>query len=134
MLRIVENPYMKFMDIESGAFIALGFFEDKLYCVMLKDESVITLYRKDEKKVKFKNKERKMEVLLRIPLEGYEIKEFEDTGTMLIARKGLSGRPDYSLEGKGFVIEFKNGLVYVIDIYDPKVAKVFRERLLLDCA
>ncbi len=41
---------MKFMDIESGAFIALGFVEDKLYCVMLKDESVITLYRKDEKK------------------------------------------------------------------------------------
>ncbi len=50
-----------------------------------------------------------MEVFLKISLKDYEIKEFEDTGTIIIVKKGLSGKPDYSIDGDGFVVEFKNG-------------------------
>ena len=64
-----------------------------------------------------------MDLLLRLSPEDYEIKEFPDTGTMLIVHKGVKGRPDYSLEGDGFVIEFKDGLIYTVDVYDPEVAK-----------
>lgn len=49
-----------------------------------------------------------MEVFLKISLRDYGIKEFEDTGTIIIVKKGLSGKPDYSIEGGGFVVEFKN--------------------------
>ncbi len=72
-----------------------------------------------------------MEVFLKISLKDYGIKEFEDTGTIIIVKKGLSGKPDYSIEGGGFVVEFKNGEIYIIDIYDPEVARNFREKLSL---
>ncbi len=72
-----------------------------------------------------------MELLLRIDLEDYEVKEYPDTGTILVFRKGVEGEPDYSIEGEGFVVEFKDGLVYTIDIYDPEVAKEFKDRYLL---
>ncbi len=72
-----------------------------------------------------------MELLLRLPLEGYEVKEYPDTRTILVVKKGVRGEPDYSLEGDGFVIEFKNGEVYTIDIYEPEVAQRFREKHLL---
>ncbi len=72
-----------------------------------------------------------MEVFLKISLRDYGIKEFEDTGTIIIVKKGLSGKPDYSIDGEGFVVEFKNGEIYIIDIYDPEVARNFREKLSL---
>ena len=72
-----------------------------------------------------------MELLLKIPLEDYEIKEYPETGTMLIVRKGMKGEPDYSIEGEGMVIEFKDGQIYTIDIYDSEVAKKLREELVL---
>ncbi|MEJ7619309.1 MAG: hypothetical protein WKI46_00635 [Aquificaceae bacterium] len=72
-----------------------------------------------------------MEMFLKISLKDYEIKEFEDTGTIIIVKKRLSGKPDYSIEGEGFVVEFKNGEIYTIDIYDPEVARNFREKLSL---
>ena len=37
--------------------------------------------------VKFKSKRWKMELFLKIPLKDYEIKEFEDTGTIVIVKK-----------------------------------------------
>ncbi len=55
-----------------------------------------------------------MELFLKIPLKDYEIKEFEDTGTIVIVKKGLSGKPDYSIERDGFVVEFKDGEIYNI--------------------
>ena len=72
-----------------------------------------------------------MELSLKIPLEGYEMREYEDTGTILIVRKGMTGEPEYSVEGEGFVIEFKEGKIYTIDIYDPEVARKVREHLYL---
>ncbi|QID33762.1 hypothetical protein [Pampinifervens florentissimum] len=72
-----------------------------------------------------------MEVFLKISLRDYGIKEFEDTGMIIIVKKGLSGKPDYSIDGEGFVVEFKNGEIYIIDIYDPEVARNFREKLSL---
>ncbi len=72
-----------------------------------------------------------MELLLRINLENYEVKEYSDTGTILATRKGVEGEPDYSIEGEGFVVEFKDGSVYTVDIYDPEVAKEFKDRYLL---
>ncbi|GAB6066227.1 hypothetical protein JCM9492_13200 [Aquifex pyrophilus] len=72
-----------------------------------------------------------MELLLKIPLEDYEIKEYPDTGTILIVRKGMKGEPDYSIEGEGMVIEFKDGQIYTIDVYDPELAKRFREEMVL---
>jgi len=71
-----------------------------------------------------------MELLLGIKLEDkdYEIREYPDTGTLLIIRKGMGGEPDYSIEGEGFVVEFKDGEIYSVDVYDPEVAsKVKRE-------
>ncbi|RMH06672.1 MAG: hypothetical protein D6699_02140 [Aquificota bacterium] len=72
-----------------------------------------------------------MELRIRIPLEGYEVKSYEDTGTMLIFRKDLSGEPDYAIEGDGFVIEFKNGEIYTIDVYDPETAKRLKKEFTL---
>ncbi len=72
-----------------------------------------------------------MELLLKVPLEDFEIREYPETGTMLIVRKGMKGKPDYSIEGEGMVIEFKNGQIYAIDIYDPEVVKKLREELVL---
>ena len=72
-----------------------------------------------------------MELLLKIDLEDYEMREYPDTGTILVVKKGMDGEPDYSVEGEGFVMEFKNGVVYTIDIYDPDVAKKFKDRYLL---
>ncbi len=72
-----------------------------------------------------------MELSLKIPLKDYEIREYGDTGTILIVRRGMKGEPEYSLEGEGFVIEFKEGKIYTIDIYDPEVAKRVREHLSL---
>ncbi len=72
-----------------------------------------------------------MELLLKIDLEDYEIREYPDTGTILVVKKGMDGEPDYSVEGEGFVMEFKDGMVYTIDIYDPDVAKKFKDRYLL---
>ena len=69
------------------------------------------------------------ELLLKLPLEDYEIKEYPETGTILIVRKGVKGLPDYSVEGEGITIEFKDGQIYAIDIYDPSVAKKFKENL-----
>ncbi|WP_164930565.1 hypothetical protein [Aquifex aeolicus] len=74
-----------------------------------------------------------MELLLKIPLEKekYEIKEYPETGTMLIVHKDLRGEPDYSIEGEGLVIEFKNGEIYTIDVYDPEVARKIKQELVL---
>ena len=68
------------------------------------------------------------ELLLKLPLEDFEIKEYPDTGTILIVRKGMKGLPDYSVEAEGATIEFKEGQIYAIDIYDPIVAKKFKEK------
>ena len=70
-----------------------------------------------------------MELLLKIPLEEYEIREYPETGTMLIIRKGMNGKPDYSIEREGMVIEFKDGQIYTIDIYEPEVAKKLKKKL-----
>jgi len=74
-----------------------------------------------------------MELLLGITLEDdeYEIKRFPETGTMVIHRKGISGEPDYSVEGDGFVVEFKDGKIYTVDIYDPEVASRAGEKFYL---
>jgi len=72
-----------------------------------------------------------MELLLKIPLDDYEIREYPETETMLIIRKGMKGEPDYSIEGEGMVIEFKDGKIYTIDIYDSEVAKRFRKEFVL---
>ncbi len=74
-----------------------------------------------------------MELLLGIRLEKdkYEVKEYPDTGTLLIVRKGMKGEPDYSIEGEGFVVEFKDGEIYTVDVYDPKVASQVKERFYL---
>ena len=69
-----------------------------------------------------------MELSLKIALDEYEVKEYPETGTMLIVRKGMSGEPDYSVEGEGFVIEFKEGKIYLIDIFDPEVARQVKEK------
>ncbi|EDP75733.1 hypothetical protein [Hydrogenivirga sp. 128-5-R1-1] len=58
-----------------------------------------------------------MEVLLKINLEYYEIREYPDAGTILMFKRGMDGEPDYAVEGEGFVMEFKDGMVYTIDIY-----------------
>jgi len=68
------------------------------------------------------------ELLLKLSLEDYEIKEYPDTGTILIVRKGMKGFPDYSVEANGATIEFKDGKIYTIDIYDPSIAKKFKEK------
>lgn len=70
-----------------------------------------------------------MELLLKLPLEDYEIKEFLDTGTLMIVHKDMHGQPDYSIEGEGFVVEFKDGTVYIIDVYEPQVARKIKENL-----
>ena len=67
------------------------------------------------------------ELHLRLDLKDYEIKEYPETGTMLIVRKGVKGLPDYSIEGEGITIEFKDGKIYAIDIYDPEVAQKFKK-------
>ena len=74
-----------------------------------------------------------MELLLGIRLEGdkYEVREYPDTGTLLIVRKGVKGEPDYSIEGEGFVVEFKDGEIYTVDIYDPEVVSQVKERFYL---
>jgi len=72
-----------------------------------------------------------MELLLKIPLEDYEIREYPETGTILIVRKGMKGEPDYSIEREGMVIEFKDGQIYTIDIYDPEIVKKLKEELVL---
>ena len=74
-----------------------------------------------------------MELLLGIELEGdkYEVREYPDTGTLLIIHKGIKGEPDYSIEGDGFTVEFKNGEIYTIDVYDPEVAREVKDRLYL---
>lgn len=72
-----------------------------------------------------------MELLLKFPLEDYHIKEFPDTGTLLIIRKDMEGQPDYSVEGDGFVIEFKDGLVYIVDVYEPEVARKIKDNIAL---
>ena len=40
-----------------------------------------------------------MELLLGIGLENdkYEVREYPDTGTLLIVHKGMKGEPDYSI-------------------------------------
>ncbi len=73
-----------------------------------------------------------MELRIEIPLDEYEIREYEDTGTLLIFRKDFIGEPDYSIEGEGFVIEFKDGEIYTIDVYDPDVARKFKEKFMLE--
>ncbi len=75
-----------------------------------------------------------MELLLGIRLEKgkYEIREYPDTGTLLIVRKDMKGEPDYSIEGEGFVVEFKDGEVYTVDVYDPKVASQVKDKLYLE--
>jgi hypothetical protein len=73
-----------------------------------------------------------MELLLKIPLEDFEIKEFPDTGTILLVRKGFEGESDYTLEGEGFVLEFKEGKPVYLDIYDPEVAKAFKKHFALE--
>ena len=72
-----------------------------------------------------------MEVLLKINLEDYGIREYPDTGTILMFKRGMDGEPDYAVEDEGFVMEFKDGMVYTIDIYEPDVAKKFKDRYLL---
>ncbi len=74
-----------------------------------------------------------MELLLGIRLDEdkYEIREYSDTGTLLIVRKGMKGEPDYSIEGEGFVVEFKDGEIYTVDVYDPEVASQVKERFYL---
>ena len=71
------------------------------------------------------------ELLLKLTLNDYEIKEYPETGTMLIIRKGMKGFPDYSIEGEGVTIEFKDGKIYTIDIHDPKVAQKLKQKLIL---
>ena len=75
-----------------------------------------------------------MDLLLRLSPEDYEIKEFPETGTLLIAHKGIKGKPDYSIEGDGFVIEFKDGFIYTVDVYDPEVAKRVKAKAPLELA
>ncbi len=74
-----------------------------------------------------------MELLLGIKLEDkdYEVREYPDTGTLLIIHKGMKGEPDYSIEGEGFVVEFKDGEIYAVDVYDPEVASRVKEKLYL---
>ncbi len=64
-----------------------------------------------------------MDLLLRLSPEDYELKEFPETGTLFVVHRSMKGKPDYSIEGDGFVIEFKDGLIYTVDVYDPEVAK-----------
>lgn len=45
-----------------------------------------------------------------------------DNGAILFTKKGFSGLPDKVFEDHGFTIEFKNGEVVVIDIYQPEIA------------
>ncbi len=74
-----------------------------------------------------------MELLLGIRLEEdkYEVREYPDTGTLLIVRKDMEGEPDYSMEGEGFVVEFKDGEIYTVDVYDPEVASQVRNSFYL---
>ncbi len=58
-----------------------------------------------------------MELPPKIDLEDYGIREYPDTGTILMFKRGMDGEPDYAVEGEGFVMEFKDGMVYTIDIY-----------------
>jgi len=90
-------------------------------------------YTELTKKVILKNKERAMELLLSIKLEDkdYEVREYPDTGTLLIVRKGMKGEPDYSMEGEGFVVEFKDGEIYTVDVYDPELASKVKESFCL---
>ncbi|RTZ58675.1 MAG: hypothetical protein DSZ31_05365 [Gammaproteobacteria bacterium] len=69
-----------------------------------------------------------LELQLKLKLDDYEIREYPETGTMLIVRKGMKGLPDYSVEGEGITIEFKDGKIYTIDIYDPKVVQKLKEK------
>ncbi len=71
------------------------------------------------------------ELLLKLPLDDYEIKEYPETETMLIVRKGMKGLPDYSIEGEGITVEFKDGKIYTIDIYDPNVVKKLKEKFIV---
>ena len=74
-----------------------------------------------------------MELLLGIRLEEdkYEVREYSETGTLLIVRKDMEGEPDYSIEGDGFVVEFKDGEIYTVDVYDREVASQVKERFYL---
>ena len=74
-----------------------------------------------------------MELLLGIRLERdkYEVREYPDTGTLLIVRKGIKGEPDYSIEGEGFVVEFKDGEIYTVDVYDPEAVSQVKDKFYL---
>ncbi len=70
-------------------------------------------------------------LIIKLGEDKYETKEYSDTGTLLIVRKDMKGEPDYSIEGDGFVVEFKDGEIYTVDVFDPKVASQVRERFYL---
>ena len=43
----------------------------------------------------------------------------------------MKGLPDYSVEGDGITIEFKDGKIYTIDIYDPAVVQKLKEKFIV---
>lgn len=42
------------------------------------------------------------------------------TGNILFFRRDMRGIPDQVIEGDGFTVEFKDGQVYLIDIFNAK--------------
>ncbi len=43
VIKIISNLYMRCHDTVSGALIVIGFIDAKLYCLVLKEETIITL-------------------------------------------------------------------------------------------
>jgi len=66
-------------------------------------------------------------LLLSLPIEKYEIKKYDDTYTLVIKHKELNGEPEYTINYDGVVIELKDGLIQMIEIYDPEIRKLFEE-------
>lgn len=52
--------------------------------------------------------------------ELFEKKVDPETGNILFFRRDMRGVSDQVIEGDGFTVEFKDGQVYLIDIFNPE--------------
>lgn len=57
---------------------------------------------------------------LKIDTDLFDKKIDPQNGNILFHRKDMKGIPDRVIEGDGFTVEFKNGQVYLIDIFNAE--------------
>jgi hypothetical protein len=57
---------------------------------------------------------------LKIDAHLFEKRIDPQSGNILFYRKDMKGIPDQVVEGDGFTVEFKDGQVYLIDIFNAE--------------